>query len=728
MSKLRSIRTLGVLFALMAYLFSITTLSPAGAEPASVPVDVTASPTLGLVDGQAITVTVTAGSSPIYGVEARQCSSTAGPIDYTSDFSPTVAGKCAATALGSAGADVFKSVTTVAPHSSATLTFKVGKGRNTFALQSGGNATVRCNKTNDCKLTLLLQVTGGPVFKSIPFSWTDSAPGTPGQPSAVAGNTSATVTVVEPTSGDTPVSYTVTSSPGNAQCTVSGASGSCTVNGLTNGTSYTFTSTATNVTGTSLSSVASASVTPVLAPGTPGQPSAVAGNTSATVTVVAPTSGGTPVSYTVTSSPGNAQCTVTGASGSCTVNGLTNGTSYTFTSTATNAAGTSSSSVASAAVTPGVSGGARFNPITPVRILDTRTTNTPSGVAGRVAQGGSLNLQITGANGIPNDATAVVMNVTAVSPNVAGYVTVYPNGVSRPEASNLNFVPGDTVPNLVTVGIGTSGQVNLFNANGTVDLIADVVGYYSPVSGSYFTAVTPVRALDTRNGTGAALARVGQGGQVSLQILGANGVPNDATGVVLNVTAVSPNVAGYATVYPNGVSRPEASNLNFVPGDTVPNLVIVGIGSAGKVNLFNANGTVDLIADIVGYYSPDNTAKQFFSITPVRALDTRNGTGGFSAAVGQGASIDLTIRGANGIPNTASAIVMNTTAVLPTGGSFLTVWPTGVTRPLASNLNFVPGDIIPNLVQVGIGSNGKVSLFNNAGAVNLVADLTGYFA
>ena len=637
MSKLRSIRTLGILFALMAYLFSITTLSPAGAETASIPVTVTASPTVGLVDGQAITVTVTAGSSPIYGVEARQCWA-AGSIDYTADFSPTVSGKCAATALGSAGADVFQSVTTIAPHSSASLTFKVGKGTSTFTLQSGAGTAVVCNGINDCKLTLLLQVAGGTVFKSIPFGWTDSPPATPGQPTAVAG----------------------------------------------------------------------------------------AG--SAAVTVVAPTSGGTPTSYTVTASPGNAQCTVTGASGSCTVNGLTNGTSYTFTSTATNAAGTSSSSVASAAATPGVSGGARFNPVTPVRILDTRTTNTPSGVAGRVAQGGSLNLQITGANGIPNDATAVVMNVTAVSPNVAGYVTVYPNGVSRPEASNLNFVPGDTVPNLVTVGIGTSGQVNLFNANGTVDLIADVVGYYSPVSGSYFTAVTPVRALDTRNGTGAALARVGQGGQVSLQILGANGVPNDATGVVLNVTAVSPNVAGYVTVYPNGVSRPEASNLNFVPGDTVPNLVIVGIGSAGKVNLFNANGTVDLIADIVGYYSPDNTAKQFFSITPVRALDTRNGTGGFSAAVGQGASIDLTIRGANGIPNTASAIVMNTTAVLPTGGSFLTVWPTGVTQPLASNLNFVPGDIIPNLVQVGIGSNGKVSLFNNAGAVNLVADLTGYFA
>ena len=639
MSKLRSFRTLGILFALMAYLFSITTLSPAGAETAAVPVNVTASATVGLVDGQAITVTVTAGSSPIYGVEARQCWA-AGSIDFTADFSPTVSGKCAAEALGSAGADVFKSVATVAPHSSATLTFKVGKGSSTFALQSGANTTVVCNGINDCKLTLLLQVNGGPVFKSIPFGWTDSPPATPGQPTAVAG----------------------------------------------------------------------------------------AG--SAAVTVVAPTSGGTPTSYTVTASPGNAQCTVTGASGSCTVNGLTNGTSYTFTSTATNAAGTSSSSVASAAVTPGVSGGARFNPITPVRILDTRTTNTPSGVAGRVAEGGTLNLQITGANGIPVAATAVVMNVTAVTPTGAGFVTVWPRGVTRPLSSNLNFAPGDVVPNLVTVGIGTSGQVSLYHQGGSNDLVADVVGYYSPASGDYFTPLTPVRALDTRttNTPSGTAARVGQGGEVSLTIANANGVPANATGVVLNVTAVSPNAAGYVTVYPNGVTRPLASNLNFVPGDIIPNSVIVGIGTAGKVNLFNANGTIDLVADIVGYYSPDNTAKQFFSITPVRALDTRNGTGGFSAAVGQGASIDLTIRGANGIPNTASAIVMNTTAVLPTGGSFLTVWPTGVTRPLASNLNFVPGDIIPNLVQVGIGSNGKVSLFNNAGAVNLVADLTGYFA
>lgn len=524
------------------------TLSPTGAESASVPVNVTASSTVGLVDGQAITVTVTAGTSLIYGIEARQCS-LAGSIDYTADFSPTVSGKCTPTALGTAGADAFKTVTAVAPFSTATLQFKVGKGSSgSFNLQSGGTSTVQCNELNACKLTLLLQVQGGTVFQSFPIGW----------------------------------------------------------------------------------------------------------------------------------------------------DGM----------------------------------GSRFNPVTPVRILDTSTTLTPSGVAGRVPQGGTLNLQITGANGIPVDATAVVMNVTAVAPTGAGFVTVWPRGVTQPLSSNLNFAPGDVVPNLVTVGIGSNGQVSLYHQGGTNDLIADVVGYYSPVAGDYFTPVTPVRALDTRttNTPSGTAARVGQGGEISLTIANARGVPANATGVVLNVTAVSPNAAGYVTVYPNGVARPLASNLNFVPGDIIPNSVIVGIGSAGKVNLFNANGTIDLVADIVGYYSPDNTAKQFFPITPIRALDTRDGTGGFSAAVGQGASIDLGIRGANGIPSTASAIVMNTTAVLPTGGSFLTVWPTGITRPLASNLNFVPGDTIPNLVQVGIGSNGKVSLFNNAGSVDLVVDLTGYFA
>ena len=240
--------------------------------------------------------------------------------------------------------------------------------------------------------------------------------------------------------------------------------------------------------------------------------------------------------------------------------------------------------------------------------------------------------------------------------------------------------------------------------------------------------MTPLRALDTRDGTGATRARVGAGGEVSLQITGVGGVPADATGVVLNVTGILPTAPGFVTVYPNGVDRPLASNLNFVPNDVVPNLVIVGVGTSGRVKLFNGSGSIDLVADIVGYYSPDATGKTFFPVTPVRALDTRSGVGGYSSPVGPGGSIDLIIRGANAIPNEASAIVLNATAVLPSAPSYLTFYPSGVGRPLASNLNYGPGDVVPNLVQVGIGGSGKVSIFNGAGAVNVVADLTGYFA
>jgi outer membrane protein OmpA-like peptidoglycan-associated protein/invasion protein IalB len=177
-------------------------------------------------------------------------------------------------------------------------------------------------------------------------------PGAPGTPTASAGNAQATVTITAPTTGGTPTSYTVTASPGGATCTVTVPATSCTVTGLTNGTAYTFSSTATNGGGTSASSASSASVTPLAPPGTPGTPTAVAGANQATVTIVAPGSGGAPATYTVTASPGGATCTVTVPATSCVVTGLTGGTNYTFRATATNGAGTSSASASSAAVTP----------------------------------------------------------------------------------------------------------------------------------------------------------------------------------------------------------------------------------------------------------------------------------------------------------------------------------------------------------------------------------------
>ena len=231
--------------------------------------------------------------------------------------------------------------TTVYSGSVITLTYNAPAIDNTnpssnFALQ-------KSNGEDYVSFTLTITNMGG----------SRPEPNAPGVPTVVAGEESATITVTAPTSGRTPTSYEVTASPGGAKCTVTGASGSCTINGLTAGTAYTFTTVAKRLTYDSAASAASAATTVLAksAPNTPGVPTVVAGEESATITVTAPTGGLTPTSYLVTAAPGGATCTVTGASGSCTITGLTAGTAYTFTTIAKVSTGDSSASTASASTT-----------------------------------------------------------------------------------------------------------------------------------------------------------------------------------------------------------------------------------------------------------------------------------------------------------------------------------------------------------------------------------------
>jgi hypothetical protein len=206
-----------------------------------------------------------------------------------------------------------------------------------------------------------LQDTTGQDSASFTFSLDTSNAGfrlsATSAPTVVAGIESATIAVTQPTSGPTPSSYIVTSSPGGKTCIVTGASGECTISELTAGVSYTFSAVAKrNGMADSVASSASPAVTVLSAansaiPNAPGAATVVAGPESATITVTPPSSGPSPTSYTVTASPGGKTCTVTGASGSCIITGLTAGTAYTFTTVANTSAGSSSASTASASVT-----------------------------------------------------------------------------------------------------------------------------------------------------------------------------------------------------------------------------------------------------------------------------------------------------------------------------------------------------------------------------------------
>ncbi|MET9619999.1 FlgD immunoglobulin-like domain containing protein [Streptomyces sp. NPDC006464] len=230
--------------------------------------------------------------------------------------------------------------------------------------------------------------------------------------------------------------------------------------------------------------------------------------------------------------------------------------------------------------------GSEYQPVTPKRLMDTREgTGVPKA---KVGAGGTVTLPVT-----EPGVTAVALNVTATNPTATSFVSVYPYGTAR-GASNLNFVAGQTVPNLVIVPV-KDGKVTFYNHAGTVDLIADVAGYYKDGTGSVFTGMQPKRVLDTRTGTGVPAGKVGAGKTVTLT------VGTKYTAVVMNVTATEPTAAGFVSVYPYGTTR-TASNLNFVAGQTVPNLVVVPVKD-GKVTFYNHTGTVHLIADVAGYFT-----------------------------------------------------------------------------------------------------------------------------
>ncbi|HEX5402721.1 MAG TPA: DUF1906 domain-containing protein [Pseudonocardiaceae bacterium] len=245
------------------------------------------------------------------------------------------------------------------------------------------------------------------------------------------------------------------------------------------------------------------------------------------------------------------------------------------------------------------SGGQTYHQVTPTRALDTR-----NGI-GALGSNKSMTLTVAGVAGIPANVSAVIMNVTAVSPTAdSSYLAVYPSSSTTvPTVSNLNFTKGQTIPNLVTVPV-TNGSVKIYNHIGTVQVLADVLGYYTPDLSAQFTPTTPARLLDTRNGTGRAgkVGALGANGTLKLAIAGADGIPSNVTAVVLNVTAISPTSASFLTVYPDGEARPNVSNLNYVKGQTIPNLVVVPVVN-GSVDFYNHAGSVGVTADVAGYYS-----------------------------------------------------------------------------------------------------------------------------
>ena len=375
-------------------------------------------------------------------------------------------------------------------------------------------------------------------------------------------------------------------------------------------------------------------------------------------------------------------------------------------------------------------------PVDPSRLFDTRP-DQPQGAVTIVKQryggpGNILKVKVTGNSGVPaTGVTAVALNVTAVDPVGAGYVTVFPCG-TRPEVSSLNYSTGQTVPNAVIAPLSADGEI-CFYSQADTHLIADVNGWFA--TGSGFAALPPARVFDTRTDQPQGVVTIAKqkyGGPANIlkvKVTGAGGVQAaGVTAVSLNVTVTGPTGPGYLTVFPCG-TRPEASSLNYVTGQTVPNAVIAPVSADGYV-CFYSQADTDLLADVNGWFSGGTG---FQALSPVRVFDTRADQGQGAVPVakqkigGTGNILRVHVAGNAGVPGAGAAVVsLNVTVVGPVGAGYVTVFPCG-TRPDVSSLNYVTGQTIPNAVLAPLSPEGDVCFYSQADT-DLLADVNGWFS
>ncbi|MHB1500643.1 MAG: beta strand repeat-containing protein [Candidatus Dormibacteria bacterium] len=380
--------------------------------------------------------------------------------------------------------------------------------------------------------------------------------------------------------------------------------------------------------------------------------------------------------------------------------------------------------------------GGSYVSVTPTRIADTRA-NSGYGYAGQtLATGTTLQVQVP-TSVVPAGASGVVLNVTAVDPSAAGFVSVFPGGATVPTGSslvsNLNFAAGATVANLVTVGLSSTGTVEVYNYTGNTNVVIDVEGYYTSTPASngsgLYNAISPTRVL----GSLASGAAIAANTATAVTVAGGStGVPASATAVVVNVTAADATAASFVTAFPAGVTMPVASNLNFaaqVPNQAIANRVTVGVGTGGQIMVYNHAGSVNVDVDVNGYYTGSGgTGSAFVAITPQRLTDTRSSTNGSPIAASTSETFSLTN---SSIPANAAAVAANFTVVPGAAPGYATVYPTSdTTAPVASDVNWTASEspAVPNYTIADTAGTGKVAVFNSHGAtINLLIDAFGYF-
>jgi RHS repeat-associated protein len=710
----------------------------------------------GLTNGTAYTFTVAATNTVGTGV-ASSATSAVTPAGLPAAPSP----------LGGTRGDgsVALSWPAVSPNGSALTgyTVKTFQGVTLLSTTPVGPAVTSLTVsglTNGTAYTFTVTATNGVGTGPAATSAAVTPAGLPGTPTGVGagvGDRSALVSWTPPSgNGDALTTFVVlTYSGGNviSSTTVGGANTTGQVTGLTPGSTYTFTVTASNTVGTGAPSSATAPLTAVGSPDAPVTVSAVAGDTTATATWATATPNNTPVlAYQLvvhrndgsSMTPVNADAAATQA----TLTGLTDGQPYTIGVQAISAVGPGPATVSNSVtpVAPGTSaGGGEYVPVTPTRIIDTRT-----GLGGTKQQLGTattFNFTVVGTGDVPGSGVAaVVLSLTTVSPSVNSWMTVWPTGAPRPGVSQITTAATVNQGTTVVSAVGVDGQVSIYNNAGTLDVLVDVLGYYTDntatTAGGTFAAVTPSRVTDTRNGLNSPVAKMATGETRAFTMTGVGGVPAGGVAAVVFSLAVTnaTNGTSWMVAYRHGDTLPETSNINVIAGQTTNTLITVPVSASGQVDVYNNGTPADVIMDMEGYYlsAASTGAQRFVPINPDRIYNSLSGLGygGTIAPLTGGSTRTVVLAGAVNaagntvIPSTGvTAVVLSLQAYRPQNFGYFTGYPTGTIRPGTAALNYfnAQNTSYTSAFIAQLGNGGSTNIYASAGNVDLVVEVEGYY-
>jgi PKD repeat protein len=413
---------------------------------------------------------------------------------------------------------------------------------------------------------------------------------------------------------------------------------------------------------------------------------------------------------------------------------------YTVTLTASNLAG-SDSVTKTDHITVTAPAPNEYFPINPVRVFDSRPAPKHVGTITTLAANAPQTGQVGGRLGIPSDAIAVTGNLTVVGQTRAGFFAIGPSLTGLGSTSSLNFPVGDVRANGVTVPLndnsnGTLSVVFKSTASGSANVVFDVTGYFrqTATGGNTYHTVTPARFLDTRKGNGLSgrfQAKIVRTFQVTGRTVGGTTIPATAKAITGNLTVAGQTTQGFVSLGPDAGTVGSTSTLNFPVGDVRANNVTVKLSGTGSLAaLFTAvSGSTDLVLDITGYFTADESGAYYVPVTPTRILDSRKGNGLSGTFVSQHAR--TWVVGSPIDPN-AVAVIGNVTAVGATQGGFVAVTPSPTNTPATSSLNFPVGDVRANGMTVklsDIGSNLSATYVatSTTATTHLVYDVFGYY-